>query len=52
MILVRVYVLLDLQAFVDIHNHFVRLTAPMTWVNDRWSDDHDHVETRITTVPM
>ena len=20
--------------------HFVRLPAPMTWVNDRWSDDH------------
>ena len=20
--------------------HFVRLTATMTWVNDRWSDDH------------
>ena len=35
----RVYVLLYLQAFVDIHAHFVRLTAPMTWVNDQWSDD-------------
>ena len=35
-----VCVLLDLQAFVDVHIHFARLTAPMTRVNDRWSDDH------------
>ena len=38
----RVYrlCLLESQAFVDVHIHFVRLTVPMTWVNDRWSDDH------------
>ena len=23
-----------------VHIHFIRLTASMTWVNDRWSDDH------------
>ena len=21
----------------------LRLTAPMTWVNNRWADDHDHM---------
>ena len=29
------YVLLDSHAFVDVHIHFVRLTAPMTW--GEWS---------------
>ena len=24
-----------------------RLTVPMTWVNDRWSDDHDHMGTVV-----
>ena len=24
-----------------VHVHFVRLTAPTTWVNYRWSDDGD-----------
>ena len=36
MIPLIVYVLLDWQASIDVHVHFVRLTAPMTWVNDRW----------------
>ena len=31
--------LLDMQAFVDVHVYIVRLTAPMTWVNDRGSDN-------------
>ena len=45
----RVYVLLllDSQAFVDVHVHFLRLTAPVTWVNDRCSDDHNHVGTVV-----
>ena len=40
LVMYDVYVLLDSQAFVDVHAHFVRLTAPMTRVNGRWSDDH------------
>ena len=40
MIPFRVYVLLDSQAFMDIPVHFVKLTAPMRWANDHWSDDH------------
>ena len=28
------------QAFVDSPDPFFRLTAPMTWVSDRRSDDH------------
>ena len=31
-------ILLDSQDFVDVHIHFIRLTAPMIWGNDRWSD--------------
>ena len=31
---------IDALAIVDVHVHFVRLTALLTWVNDRWSDDH------------
>ena len=27
----------------DVHVNFVRLTAPTTWDNYRWSDDHEHV---------
>ena len=36
----RVCVLLDSQAFEDVHVYFVSLTALMTRVNDHWSDDH------------
>ena len=25
---------------MDVHVQFLMLTAPMTWVNDRWSGDH------------
>ena len=41
MVPVGVCVLLDSQAFVDVH--FVRLTlatALITWVSDHWADDH------------
>ena len=31
------------KRFVDVQVHFIKLTAPMACVNDRWSDDHHHV---------
>ena len=34
-----------MQGFVDVHVHFFWLTAPITWVNDRWF--HDHVGTVV-----